>query len=143
MPRNSIQTVSLLIDAFQAGLAAGDPAAGFDTDHIAADAECVPVPEFPGPSSYRGREGFADFMAYWTEGFEDWALEVEKLSEADSGRVIALLRQTGTGKESGVPVEMEFTMVFDLIDGKVVRMRNFLDSGQASAAAEGATDPPQ
>ena len=43
-------------------------------------------------------------MRLWTEQFDDYSFQVERLIDAGRDRVVALVRQAGTGKESGVPV---------------------------------------
>jgi hypothetical protein len=41
-------------------------------------------------------------MRVWTEQFDDFSLQVERLIDAGDDRVVALIRQSATGKESGV-----------------------------------------
>ncbi|HMH48039.1 MAG TPA: hypothetical protein VK538_10030 [Solirubrobacteraceae bacterium] len=49
--------------------------------------------------------------------------------------VIMLGRLRGRGKNSGVPVDASLGMVFDLRDGKIARIRGYLDHGEALRAA--------
>ena len=74
-------------------------------------------------------------MRIWTEDFEDWSMEHERLIEAPDNRVVALTLQRATGKVSGVPVELHFGQVFEIEDGRILRMRNFPDFVQALEAA--------
>jgi ketosteroid isomerase-like protein len=101
---------------------------------VAEDAEWIPAPDVPGPPSYRGREGFIEFMRTWTEDFDRWSLEVERLIDAGDDRVVVLHHQRATGKGSGVPVDSHFAAIFELKDGCVIRMRLYLDPADALEA---------
>ena len=134
MPKENVEICRRLFAALQAALARNDPGAWFDSEDLAADAEWVMFPGFPGPQSYRGRDGFVEFMHTWTEDFEDWSIELERLFDAGDDRVVALFRQTATGKGSGAPVELHFGQVHELKDSRVIRVRNYPDPAEALAA---------
>jgi ketosteroid isomerase-like protein len=57
------------------------------------------------------------------------------LIDAGDDRVVGSFRQFGIGKESGAAVEQEYFIVYDVADRQLVRMRAFLDRGQALEAA--------
>jgi ketosteroid isomerase-like protein len=135
MPKENLEIVRRSFVEFQAALARDDPGSWFDSEAIAADAEWVMFPGFPGPPSYRGRDGFVEFLRTWTEDFEDWSIELERLIDAGDDRVVALFRQTATGKGSGVPVELHFGQVQELKDSRVIRIRNYPDPAEALKAA--------
>jgi ketosteroid isomerase-like protein len=135
MSEENVEVVRRLFAAFQAAWDRDDPGAMFDSGAVAADAEWIPFRGFPGPQSYRGRDGFIEFWRTWTEDFEDWSVALERLVDAGDDRVVVLLHQTATGKESGVPVELHFGQVHDLEAGRVVRMRNYDDPAEALEAA--------
>ena len=85
-------------------------------------------PGIPGfRQVYKGRDEFLDFMSTWTEDFEDFSIELERLIDAGDDRVVGLFHQRGIGKGSGAPVELHTALVHELQDGQVVRMRNYLD----------------
>jgi ketosteroid isomerase-like protein len=46
-------------------------------------------------------------------------------------RVLMLGRVEGRGKSSGVPVNMPLAQVYDFRDGKVCRIRSYLDHAEA------------
>jgi hypothetical protein len=56
-------------------------------------------------------------MRAWTEDFEGWSVRVERWIDAGDDRVVALTHQSGTGKGSGVPVELNLGVVSELKDG--------------------------
>jgi ketosteroid isomerase-like protein len=94
------------------------------------------VPEgLEGRTVWVGRDGFVEFMRTWTEQFEGWSLQVERLIDADDDRAGALTRQSATGKESGVPVELNLGMVYELKAGRVIRVRAYLTHAEAIEAA--------
>jgi len=82
-----------------------------------------------------GRKGFIEFMRYWTEDFEGWSNQVERLIDAGNDRVVGVFRQSATGKESGVPVEVRLGAIYELEGGRIVRMRIYLDPTEALEAA--------
>jgi ketosteroid isomerase-like protein len=135
MSRENVEIVRRVFEEFKAGLARGDPGTSFDSGLIAPDAEWVLPPGTPGMREvYRGREGFLEFMSTWTEDF-DWAIDLERLIDAGENRVVALFHQRATGKSSGVPVELHMGLVYEVRDGCVQRMTNYLDPAEALEAA--------
>ena len=67
------------------------------------------------------------------DAWEDWELEIDSLHDAGD-RVVALLRQRGTSKAAGMPVEMSFAQVWTIRDGKQARMDMYSDPAEALAA---------
>ena len=51
-----------------------------------------------GRTVWVGREEFVEFMSTWTEEFEGWSIQVERLIDAGEDGVVALTHQSGTGK---------------------------------------------
>ena len=141
MAARDVELVGEAISAFQEGMERGEFGLGFERGLLAEHAEWVPAPELPDPAPARGREEMAAFMRTWSEDFDDWSIEVDRMIEAGDGCVVVLMRQSATGHESGVPVELEFAQVWDLRDGQVVRIRNFLERDRAFAEAELEPDP--
>ena len=70
-------------------------------------------------------------MRVWTEDFDGWSNQIERLIDAGNDRVIGVFRQSGTGKGSGLPVEVRLATVYELEDGQIVRMRIYLDPDEA------------
>jgi ketosteroid isomerase-like protein len=71
----------------------------------------------------------------WTEQFDDWTFQVDRLIDAGDDRVVVLIHQRGTGKESGVPVEWNSGVVFELRDGRIIRATNYSTLADALEAA--------
>ncbi len=89
---------------------------------------------WPEQQVYEGVAGAAAFLSDWMEAWEDWEFELEALHDAGN-KVVALVRQRGTSKAAGMPVEMSFAQVFTLHDGKQSRMEMYSDRDEALEAA--------
>ena len=135
MSQENVEIVRRGFEGFRAGLARGDPGAVFDSGVLAPDAEWIPAPNTPGLRPvYRGREGFVEFMGTWTEDF-GWSIELERLIDAGNDRVVAMFHQHATGSASGATVELHMALLYELENGRVIRMRNFPDPAEALEAA--------
>ena len=126
-------------------MARGDPGGFFDSEALAPDAEWIPPPQHsPGMRSvYRGREEFVEFIRTWTEDFEGWSVRLEQLIDAGDDRVVGLFHHRARGKRSEVPVELHMALVYQVEEGRVTRIWNFLDPAEAFAAVGLAEDPKQ
>jgi ketosteroid isomerase-like protein len=135
MSEQNVKIVRRALEILQKVAAQGDPDATFDSEVLADDIEWIPTSSFPGPKSYRGREGCIEYMRTWSDEFESWSLEVERLIAAPDDRVVALVHQRAVGKGSGAPVEMHLGVVYDLERGRVIRIQNFINPADALKAA--------
>ncbi len=124
-------------EEFQEGMERGDPGAWFDSEAVADDFEWIFETDalLEGRSVWRGREGFVEFLRTWTEQFEGWSIQVERLIDAGERRVVGLTHQSATGKGSGVPVELKLGWVWELEDERLARIRNYLTHAKALEAA--------
>jgi ketosteroid isomerase-like protein len=101
---------------------------------VADDLEVHPFPEWLGPSLYRGMEGLAEVVGEWTENFDDYRWEVERILPAPGDRVVILARQFGRTLDQGIEVSQVVSGVFWLRAGKVFRMRYFMTREEALTA---------
>jgi ketosteroid isomerase-like protein len=108
----------------------------FDPDVIAPDFvwDMSTFGGWPEQQEYEGIEGARKFMRDWIENWEDWELEVEALHDAGD-KVVAVMRQRGRSKATGVEVDMSFAQTFTIRDGKQVRMEMYSDPAAALKAA--------
>jgi ketosteroid isomerase-like protein len=135
MSEENVEVVNRGLEELQSGVERGDPGAAFDLGIVADDFEWILAGPFEGRSVWRGREGWVEFMRAWTEQFDGYSLQIERLIAADDDRVVALIRQSGTGKESGVPVEWDTATVSELKGGRIVRTTNYNSHAEALEAA--------
>lgn len=85
---------------------------------------------------YRGREGMVEFWTTFIE--EPWALlrlDVEEIRPVGADRVLALLVFTGTPRERGEEVRLEYAHLAAFADGVVIRIDAFTDWDEARQAA--------
>jgi ketosteroid isomerase-like protein len=82
---------------------------------------------FKGPE---GAETYIDRLANAWEEFRTIPEVVRDLGD----RVLMLGQVEGRGKGSGVPVNMPLAQVYDFRDGKVSRIRSYLEHGEALKA---------
>jgi ketosteroid isomerase-like protein len=92
------------------------------------------TPMAPIGGVYEGIDGIRRFLTDIEDAVPDWRMELDRVEEVDSKRVLASLRNSSTGRASGVPMAWPQTNVYDLIDGKISRIRIFLDRDEALKA---------
>ena len=83
---------------------------------------------------YEGIDGIRRFLMDVEEAAPDFRIELDGVEEVDSKRVIAFLRNSSTGRASGIPMAWAQTNVYDLIDGKISHIRIFFDRQEALKA---------
>jgi ketosteroid isomerase-like protein len=107
----------------------------------AEDFEFHTAPEWPGQRVYRGREDVVRFLRAEVAGVIGLSdIEVEGVAVFGDELVIRLLART-RGQESELDLgKVPVFHVAQLRDGKVARVRAFLDEGQAVEAASAAVD---
>jgi uncharacterized protein len=96
--------------------------------------EWVTTGRFVGGQLYRGHAGVREFLDTLGGEFDEFHAKPENFAQA-SEVVVADTRVSGIGKRSGVPVELQFSVVVSLRDGKIVHVRNFLERQEALKAA--------
>jgi ketosteroid isomerase-like protein len=89
---------------------------------------------WPERQTYPGIEGGREFMADWSEAWEDWEVDVEDYIDAGD-RVVTIVRQRGRSKATGVAVDMHFGQVWTLRDRREVRMQMYASPEEALEAA--------
>ena len=75
---------------------------------------------------YEGAEGADAFFAEWGSAWDDWEVEIKALHDLGD-KVLAIVKQRGRSKLSGVPVEMLMAMLWTFRDGKYTRMEMYPD----------------
>jgi ketosteroid isomerase-like protein len=107
----------------------------------AEDFEFHTAPEWPGQRVYRGREQVVRFLRTEVAGVIGLSdIEVEAVAVFGDELVIRLLART-RGRESELDLgKVPVFHVARLSDGRVARVRVYLDEGQAIAAASAAVD---
>ena len=74
--------------------------------------------------TYNGLDGLAEYLRAWLEPFSEY--HVENLDYIEAGdSVLVPSRQWGVGRGSGTRTELELTVLYELRDGKIVRIQQF------------------
>jgi ketosteroid isomerase-like protein len=82
-----------------------------------------------------GRDGYVEFMRKWTEDFDDLVVEPEEFIDADEDRVVVITSASGTGKGSGIRVQMRTGWVLTLEARRITRVDLFIEPNDALQAA--------
>lgn len=89
---------------------------------------------WPDQQVYEGIDGARQFLREWASTWDDWKLEIEEYLDAGDD-VLVVLRQSGTAKASGLPIDMHFAQLFTVADGKQTRMRMYASREEGLEAA--------
>jgi len=90
-----------------------------------------PAPS-PEAGAHRGRDSFERFLRGWLESFEGFRVEPEQVLERGD-QLVAVVRQSGTGRASGLQVETRLAHVWTVANGKAVRWEAVPDAEAALA----------
>ena len=82
---------------------------------------------------FRGHEGAREWLAGLDENFETWDLVAEEFIERGE-TIVVLGRIRARGRGSGIELDQDVGWVFRIRDGKMLRLRTFLDREEALAA---------
>jgi ketosteroid isomerase-like protein len=82
----------------------------------------------------RGFEDVRDAWVTWFEAFERVEFEIESVVETGD-EVIAFIRASGRGRESGLDVDQRLPSVWTVRGGRVVRVRAYRNEAEALEAA--------
>jgi ketosteroid isomerase-like protein len=83
---------------------------------------------------YTGPDGIRRWFADLEDSGPDFHVELGDVEAVGGDRVIAFFHVASTGRASGVPVTLETANVYDLIDGRINRIRILLDAQEARRA---------
>jgi ketosteroid isomerase-like protein len=128
MPPHNVELVKQAIEAFNATEVEGFVALATD------DFEWSPSMVAIEGQVFRGSEGIRAYCASLDDVWSEFRILPD--SFRDSGDTVLMLGSLrGRGRSSGVTVDESLGMVFDVRDGKIARIRGFLDHAEALRAA--------
>ena len=82
----------------------------------------------PEGGTHRGRDSFERFFRGWIESFDGFRVEPERVVQRGD-QLVAVVRQTGAGRASGVQVETRLAHVWTVANGKAVRWESVTEPG--------------
>jgi ketosteroid isomerase-like protein len=83
---------------------------------------------------YLGSDGIRRFFTDLEDVGPDFRIEVERVQAVGENNVIVFMRTSATGRTSGIVNGTESTNAYDFIEGKISRIRIFLDRDEALKA---------
>lgn len=128
MSRADVEIAKQVIDAFNRR----------DVDAIF---ECVneDVEWFPamtlGGGPLRGREGIESYVREVSDTWKEYLVVEQDFRDLGGDQVLVLSRVEGRGAGSGGVVDAAMGQIFDFRDGKIARVRTYLDHIEALKAA--------
>ena len=91
---------------------------------LADDVEVFSSPELPNGGTFRGRAGYREWIGQWVEAWDEHRVEVIDVESVGDRHMLVAVRQFGRGALSGVEIEMDSAMLFEIdADGKIVRFQ--------------------
>ena len=99
-------------------------------DPEAAVAVCHPRVEFHSMLDisgrfYRGHDGIRRYMDDVASAWDEWRVEVDRITEGPDGRVLIVMTMHARGKGSGVSLAECTAHIWTLGDGKLLRNEPF------------------
>jgi ketosteroid isomerase-like protein len=132
MSRENVEVVQRLIEANRSG----DVEASMKTAIALTDPSVELASRMAAvePDTYRGHDGIRRYFSDMADSWKEWRNEVEEISEAALDTVVATMRASVIGKDSGVPLQTQLYAVWDLSNGKVLRIRVYANRSEALEA---------
>ena len=124
----SQETIGLIQASLERFAATGEPA--WDTLHEEVE---VHDHDIMDAGEYRGHAGFGRWLEDWASAWSEFSMEPQEFLDADE-RVVAVIRMKAKGQGSGVEVERQDAMVFEVLDGKIKRLDYYNNRAQALEA---------
>src|SRR5262245_3897884 len=134
MSQGNVEVVRRALEAW----GRGDPKAAAEL--LDPEVEWSMPSNIPEAGTYRGRDEVVRGLETFLEAWDDLAVTVEELLDAGD-RVVALVRYSGRGRESGIEVSGTNTdaQVWTIRNGKAVRVELYggtVDALQAAGLSE-------
>jgi uncharacterized protein len=123
----NVEVVERLIKAFEER----DQEAAFA--ELDPEVELLPIRAQLEGTSYRGHDGYRRLVADFDEDWEDLRLLPERIRESGD-RVVVSGRMVASGRASGIELDIPLALLYELRNGKVVRLESFSDPDEALEA---------
>jgi ketosteroid isomerase-like protein len=86
--------------------------------------------------SFSGHEGFMTWMSQWMEAWDDYELNIQKMEAVGERHVVTSVKQSATGRGSGIPVEMDVAFMNELDGERYVALHLYPSRDEAVAVAK-------
>ena len=112
-------------------LAQGGDVASYVSGHYDPEIEYQPVEE---GELVRGHDELSRWNARWFEAWDVFEAEIDEIA-GEGDRMMAGVTVQGRGGESGTEISQRIFHAFEIRDGRIRRMSEFLDRDEALEAA--------
>ena len=102
---------------------------------IGPDGEIYGAPGILNSGTYRGFEGFQQWIAEWEDAWDEVSYDLSDVIEMGDGFVVIPAHIIAKGAGSGVETDNVFGWMFELRDGRVRRFHTYLTVDDAKNAA--------
>ncbi len=92
--------------------------------------------ELANSGTYRGHDGYRQWLAQWLEAWDDFDLELDDFEAVGRTHVVSRAHQTARGRGSGIPVEMWIAYLWDVRDGQATALHLYPTRDEAVEVAE-------
>lgn len=98
------------------------------------DFEFVSILTAVDETTYSGSDAWTHYFAAMDQAWEEWNTDDFRIIDAGGEQLAVICDLAGTSKHEGVQLEREIGMTCAFRDGKIWRMRSYLDPGDALVA---------
>jgi ketosteroid isomerase-like protein len=88
-----------------------------------------------GAPEFHGRDGFMQFFAEWTDAYEEWTQEIERLIDGGETQVVVTTLQRGRLRDSHSWVELRAAFLYTIENGLLQRAEVYATLEEALEAA--------
>ena len=81
-----------------------------------------------------GHEGVVQDQRRFMAAFEDYAFDIERMTDLGGGTIAVVVTERGRGKGSGIAVERSAAGLYSVLDGRIVRITWFPTEREALEA---------
>ncbi len=110
---------------------------GGDVDAVLAmldpEVEVYSDPGFLNSGYSYGRDGYLRWVGEWLEAWEEFVIEVIEIEAVGDDHVVSVVHQRGRGR-GGIEVEQDVAFMWEVRDGRAVRLHLYPDRAAALAA---------
>jgi ketosteroid isomerase-like protein len=105
-----------------------------DVDLLAPDFELIQGAIIDSAGYFRGREAVQEALEEVRSSFDELRFTPEEIIDAGDGRLLVLVRSTGRGKGSGMPVDDHIAHLWTFRDGLAIRLEIYEEQDEALKA---------
>ena len=103
---------------------------------FAPDGEIYGAPGLINSGTYRGFDGFQQWIKQWEDAWEEVNYELGEATDMGDGMLVMPAHVVATGAGSGVETDNVFGWMWQFRDGQAVRFHAYVTVDEAKAAAE-------